>query len=62
MEVSGTDLKAGEPVIVEGGYNLPEKTAGQGLRRRGRGRRRSGPAEAATKEHAEAGSKEGAKS
>jgi multidrug efflux pump subunit AcrA (membrane-fusion protein) len=27
MEVAGTDLKAGEPVIVEGGYNLPEKTA-----------------------------------
>ena len=26
MEVSGTDLKEGEPVIVEGGYNLPEKT------------------------------------
>ncbi len=26
MEVAGTDLKAGEPVIVEGGYNLPEKT------------------------------------
>ncbi len=25
-EVSGTDLKPGEPVIVEGGYNLPEKT------------------------------------
>jgi RND family efflux transporter MFP subunit len=26
MEVSGTDLKEGEPVIVDGGYNLPEKT------------------------------------
>ena len=26
IEVSGTDLKEGEPVIVEGGYNLPEKT------------------------------------
>ena len=26
MEVAGTDLKEGEPVIVEGGYNLPEKT------------------------------------
>jgi RND family efflux transporter MFP subunit len=25
--VSGTDLKEGEPVIVEGGYNLPEKTS-----------------------------------
>ncbi len=25
-EVSGTDLKEGEPVIVEGGYNLPEET------------------------------------
>ena len=24
--VSGTDLKEGEPVIVEGGYNLPEQT------------------------------------
>ncbi len=26
-EVAGTDLKPGEPVIVEGGYNLPENTA-----------------------------------
>jgi multidrug efflux pump subunit AcrA (membrane-fusion protein) len=26
IEVAGTDLKEGEPVIVEGGYNLPEKT------------------------------------
>jgi RND family efflux transporter MFP subunit len=26
VAVSGTDLKAGEPVIVEGGYNLPEAT------------------------------------
>ncbi len=26
VAVSGTDLKAGEPVIVEGGYNLPEET------------------------------------
>lgn len=25
-EVSGTDLKPGEPVIVEGGYNLPAET------------------------------------
>ena len=25
-EVSGIDLKAGEPVIVEGGYNLPADT------------------------------------
>ncbi len=24
--ISGTDLKEGEPVIVEGGYNLPEGT------------------------------------
>jgi hypothetical protein len=27
MEIAGTDLKEGEPVIVDGGYNLPEKTA-----------------------------------
>ena len=27
VAVSGTDLKAGERVIVEGGYNLPEGTA-----------------------------------
>ena len=27
VSVSGTDLKEGEPVIVEGGYNLPEGTA-----------------------------------
>ena len=26
VAVSGTDLKEGEPVIVEGGYNLPERT------------------------------------
>jgi multidrug efflux pump subunit AcrA (membrane-fusion protein) len=26
MEISGTDLKEGELVIVEGGYNLPENT------------------------------------
>ncbi len=26
VPVSGTDLEAGEPVIVEGGYNLPEET------------------------------------
>ncbi len=26
VEISGTDLKEGEPVIVEGGYNLPDKT------------------------------------
>ena len=26
IEVAGTDLKEGEPVIVEGGYNLPEGT------------------------------------
>ena len=27
VAVTGTDLKEGEPVIVEGGYNLPEGTA-----------------------------------
>jgi RND family efflux transporter MFP subunit len=26
IEIAGTDLKEREPVIVEGGYNLPEKT------------------------------------
>lgn len=26
MEISGTDLKPGEQVVVEGGYNLPEQT------------------------------------
>jgi RND family efflux transporter MFP subunit len=26
IEISGTDLKEGEPVIIEGGYNLPEST------------------------------------
>ena len=26
IEVGGTDLKPGEPVVVEGGYNLPEDT------------------------------------
>ncbi len=26
IEVGGTDLKPGEPVVVEGGYNLPEGT------------------------------------
>jgi len=27
VEVSGVDLKPGEPVVVEGGYNLPEGKA-----------------------------------
>ena len=27
VELAGTDLKPGEPVVVEGGYNLPEGTA-----------------------------------
>ena len=27
VAVTGTDLKEGEPVIVEGGYNVPEGTA-----------------------------------
>ena len=27
IEIGGTDLKCGEPVVVEGGYNLPEGTA-----------------------------------
>ena len=31
VAVSGTDLKEGESVIVEGGYNLPEGTAVKGL-------------------------------
>ena len=26
VELKGTDLKGGEPVVVEGGYNLPDKT------------------------------------
>jgi hypothetical protein len=26
VAISGTDLRGGEPVIVEGGYNLPEGT------------------------------------
>ena len=30
VAVAGTDLKEGEPVIVEGGYNLPEGTAVEG--------------------------------
>ena len=43
MAVSGTDLKEGEPVIVEGGYNLPADTPVRRLRRNrrpGAGRRR----------------------
>ena len=36
VAVTGTDLKEGEPVIVEGGYNLPEETPVKPPRPRGR--------------------------
>ena len=45
VAVSGTDLKEGEPVIVEGGYNLPEGTAvkTEEAARQGRRERRARP-------------------
>ena len=49
IEVAGTDLKAGEPVIVEGGYNLPEKTAVKPPTRRRR-QGEGGRAQGGTKE------------
>ncbi len=66
-EVAGTDLKPGEPVIVEGGYNLPEKTAVK-LSDAEAGAKEPDEAEAKehveseAKEHAPVGSQEGAKS
>ncbi len=54
-EVAGTDLKPGEPVIVEGGYNLPEKTA---VKLSDAEAEPKEPAEAAAKERAEAAAKE----
>jgi multidrug efflux pump subunit AcrA (membrane-fusion protein) len=58
-EVAGTDLKPGEPVIVEGGYNLPEKTAVKLSDAEGGAKE---PDKAGAKDHDEAGTKEGAKS
>jgi hypothetical protein len=58
-EVAGTDLKPGEPVIVEGGYNLPENTAVKLSDAEGGAKE---PDKAGEKDHAEAGTKEGAKS
>jgi hypothetical protein len=54
-EVAGTDLKAGEPVIVEGGYNLPEKTA---VKLSDDAAKPEEPTEADAKEKAEADGKE----
>ena len=39
VAVSGTDLKEGEPVIVEGGYNLPEGTPVECFSGKGRARK-----------------------
>jgi multidrug efflux pump subunit AcrA (membrane-fusion protein) len=66
-EVSGTDLKPGESVIVEGGYNLPENTAvklsdAESEAKEPEAAGAKDHAEAEAKDHAEAGSKEGAKS
>lgn len=58
VPVSGTDLKEGEPVIVEGGYNLPEetpvktapaKTAGKPEQKAGKTDEKAGKAEQAGK-------------
>ena len=66
-EVSGTDLKPGEPVIVEGGYNLPENTAVKLSDPEGGAKPpdeadAKGHAEAEPKDRAEGGPTEGAKS
>jgi membrane fusion protein (multidrug efflux system) len=43
VEIAGTDLKEGEPVIIEGGYNLPEKTAVSLLNEKAEAKEDSGP-------------------
>ena len=48
VAVSGTDLKEGEPVIVEGGYNLPEGTAVKTEEATGKAEAKEGKAEGAT--------------
>jgi RND family efflux transporter MFP subunit len=53
MEVAGTDLKEGEPVIVEGGYNLPEKTAVKVSDEKEEAKEKEGGKEAEKAEHKE---------
>lgn len=65
-EVAGIDLKPGEPVIVEGGYNLPEKTAvkvadAEGEEKQPEDGEAKGHAEAQAKGHAEAEAKDHSK-
>jgi RND family efflux transporter MFP subunit len=63
IEVAGTDLKAGEPVIVEGGYNLPEKTAVKTSDEKEEGKEKEeAEHKEGTKEKAEAEHKEESKS
>lgn len=48
VAISKTDLKEGEPVIVEGGYNLPEGTAVKIEEATGKAEAKEGKAEGAT--------------
>ena len=48
MAISKTDLKEGEPVIVEGGYNLPEGTAVKTEEATDKAEAKEGKAEGAT--------------
>ena len=48
VAIAKTDLKEGEPVIVEGGYNLPEGTAVKIEEATGKAEAKEGKAEGAT--------------
>jgi hypothetical protein len=65
VEALGTDLKEGEPVIVEGGYNLPEATpvklASEPTAAEGEAKDEAIPAKT-SKDKAEPGAKEQTKS
>ena len=64
IEISGTDLKEGEPVIIDGGYNLPEQTRVKVSNEKGEAKEETkGEAteEAKTKEETKAEAKEKAK-
>jgi len=58
MEILGTDLKEGELVIIEGGYNLPEQTPVKLANEKGEAKEET---KAETKEETKAKSKEEAK-
>ena len=53
VAVSKTDLKEGEPVIVEGGYNLPEGTAVKPEEAKGKAEEQEGKTEEKAEKHEE---------